>query len=109
MPLIIDELVAEVQAEPNPAQASATEARPPAGPPGDTLLAYTDGVTDAIAIDESFYGEARLQSELSGVALDATAAEWVDATMRSVFHFAEGHAQADDITVLALRILPPGA
>ncbi len=38
MPLIIDELVAEVQAEPNPAQASATEARPPAGPPGDTLL-----------------------------------------------------------------------
>ncbi len=77
--------------------------------PGDTLLAYTDGVTDAIAVDESFYGEARLQSELSGVALDASATEWVDATMHSVFHFAEGHAQADDITVLALRILPPGA
>jgi serine phosphatase RsbU (regulator of sigma subunit) len=29
--------------------------------------------------------------------------------MRSVFKFAEGHAQADDITVMALRILPPSA
>ena len=38
MPLIIDELVAEVQAESKPAQTPATEARPPAGPPGDTLL-----------------------------------------------------------------------
>lgn len=77
--------------------------------PGDTLLMYTDGVTDAIAVDESFYGEPRLQAELSGIALDATATEWVDATMLSVFRFAEGHVQADDITVLALRILPPDA
>ncbi len=77
--------------------------------PGDILFLYTDGVTDAIAADESFYGEDRLERELTAIAADANAAAWVDASMQSVFRFAEGHAQADDITVMALRILPPTA
>lgn len=77
--------------------------------PGDILFLYTDGVTDSIAADESFYGDDRLQRELTAIPAGASAAEWVDASMRSVFEFAKGHAQADDITVLALRILPPTA
>jgi sigma-B regulation protein RsbU (phosphoserine phosphatase) len=77
--------------------------------PGDTLFLYTDGVTDAIAADETFYGDARLERELTAIPAEANAAAWVDASMRSVFKFAEGHAQADDITVMALRILPPSA
>jgi sigma-B regulation protein RsbU (phosphoserine phosphatase) len=75
--------------------------------PGDILFLYTDGVTDAIAADESFYGDDRLERELTAIAADASAAAWVEASMQSVFSFAEGHAQADDITVMALRILPP--
>jgi sigma-B regulation protein RsbU (phosphoserine phosphatase) len=77
--------------------------------PGDILFLYTDGVTDSIAADESFYGDARLESELTAIPAEASAAAWVDASMQSVFTFAEGHAQADDITVMALRILPPAA
>lgn len=38
MPVIIDELVAEVQPEPNPAQSASAAPRPPEGQPGETLL-----------------------------------------------------------------------
>jgi hypothetical protein len=38
MPIVINELVAEVQPEPNPAQTAGTEPRPPDGRPGETLL-----------------------------------------------------------------------
>jgi len=38
MPIVIDELVAEVQPEPNPAQTGGSEPRPPEGRPGETLL-----------------------------------------------------------------------
>jgi sigma-B regulation protein RsbU (phosphoserine phosphatase) len=73
--------------------------------PGETLFLYTDGVTEAIAADESFYGEARLEALLSDVPADVPAARWVDAVMTGVFDFTKGHAQADDITVLAIRFL----
>lgn len=74
--------------------------------PGDVLYLYTDGVTEAIAADESFYGEDRLQQELARIDSDVSATDWVESGMQSVFQFAEGHTQADDITVMALRILP---
>ena len=74
--------------------------------PGDTLFLYTDGVTDSIAADESFYGDDRLQRELAAIPEGAKSSEWIETIMHSVFDFAQGHSQADDITVLALRFLP---
>jgi sigma-B regulation protein RsbU (phosphoserine phosphatase) len=71
--------------------------------PGETLFLYTDGVTEAIAADESFYGEPRLEKLLSAIAFTSPAATWVDGVMRNVFEFSRGHVQADDITVLAVR------
>lgn len=38
MPTIIDELLAEIQPEPSPAQGAGADARPPEGQPGETLL-----------------------------------------------------------------------
>ncbi|MGE4071700.1 MAG: PP2C family protein-serine/threonine phosphatase [Lysobacterales bacterium] len=73
---------------------------------GDVLFLYTDGVTEAIAADESFYTDERLERVLSGINADERAMVWVETSMQSVFDFAEGHHQADDITVMALRILP---
>lgn len=73
--------------------------------PGDVLYLYTDGVTDAVAADDSFYGEERLAGMLAGVPPASPAAEWVESSMQSVFDFATGAPQADDITVLALRYL----
>ncbi|WP_157659126.1 hypothetical protein [Thauera butanivorans] len=38
MPVIIDELLAEIQPEPSPAQGTGADARPPEGQPGETLF-----------------------------------------------------------------------
>ncbi len=72
---------------------------------GETLLLYTDGVTEAVAADESFYGEHRLETLLTQQPADATAEEWVGAVTRDVATFTAGHVQSDDIAVLALRYL----
>lgn len=72
--------------------------------PGDTFFLYTDGVNEAIAADDSFYGDERLRDLLSRMPADAPAREWVDAVMTDVATFARGHEQSDDITLLALRI-----
>lgn len=74
--------------------------------PGDVLFLYTDGVTEALAKDDSFYSEERLERVLSEIEPNEKAMVWVENAMQSVFDFAEGHHQADDITVMALRILP---
>jgi len=70
--------------------------------PGDVLVLYTDGVTDARGADGRF-GEARLLEALRG-SEDAAAA--VAAIDRALNHFQRG-PQADDTAVLALD-LPPG-
>ena len=73
--------------------------------PGETLLLYTDGVTEAIAADETFYSDPRLARLLSNIAPEASAQQWVGAVTEDVATFAKGHVQADDITVLAVRYL----
>jgi phosphoserine phosphatase RsbU/P len=70
--------------------------------PGETLVAYTDGVTEAMDPAQRLFGSARLldllaeRSDLAPEAMDA-------AVMDAVRAFAGDAPQADDITVLALR------
>jgi len=75
---------------------------------GDTLFLYSDGVTEALNVANELYGEARLEAVLqelgSGV---ATATEWTNRVLDEVETFAEGRAQADDITILSLRFHLP--
>ncbi len=70
--------------------------------PGDGMLLYTDGVTEAQAPDESFYGIERLEALLRTLALK-TPAECVESVVGAVSSFAAGAPPADDLTVLALR------
>jgi len=72
---------------------------------GDTLLLYTDGVTEAIAANETFYGEPRLEALLNTMSAEAGAKAWVSVVTEDVARFSHGHVQADDITVLALKYL----
>ena len=69
---------------------------------GDGMFLYTDGVTEAQAPNESFYGIERLETLLRGLAL-ASPAECVDRVVGAVNGFASGAPPADDLTVLALR------
>jgi sigma-B regulation protein RsbU (phosphoserine phosphatase) len=70
--------------------------------PGDLLLGYTDGVTDALNAEGEEYGAARL----ARVVGDAPTAAWaclaeVEADLTS---FMDEKAQTDDITLLVLGV-----
>ena len=69
---------------------------------GDTLLLYTDGVTEAADPGEGLFGEDRLHACFAEGAGE-TATDSVDRLLRHVRAFAAGAAQSDDITILALR------
>ena len=70
--------------------------------PSDTLILFSDGVTEAADPEEQMYGVPRLQEILAGkhdVPLD----ELQKSILDSVLAFTRGADQADDITVLLLR------
>ncbi len=71
--------------------------------PGDAMLFYTDGVTEARSLDEVF-GDQRLSQALSGCA-GLTAREIVLTISRQVVDF--GGGGRDDIALLALKVSEP--
>ena len=76
--------------------------------PGEMVLAYTDGVTEAQDSHQTLYSTARLKQLLgSAPATDAKAV--VDFVRDDVRRFAAGAEQADDITLLAVRWLGPAS
>ena len=70
--------------------------------PGDALVLYTDGVTEAENREGQFYTEARLREALSGLN-GSTPEATVTGVLASVDSFTEGHPLSDDITVLVVR------
>jgi sigma-B regulation protein RsbU (phosphoserine phosphatase) len=72
--------------------------------PGDVLVLYSDGVTEAVDPLDQDFGEERL-SNLVGQLRDRPAAEIVEAVHKAVFDFAQGAPQFDDITVVVARKL----
>jgi PAS domain S-box-containing protein len=74
--------------------------------PGESLLLYTDGVTEAMDTARSLYREERLESFLAR-APDAGMAELVAGIVKDVQEFSTGAPQHDDITVLACRYRGP--
>jgi serine phosphatase RsbU (regulator of sigma subunit) len=65
---------------------------------------YTDGVTEACALDQTLFGEDRLLALLAQPVTGATAL--LDQIVGSVHAHAGQADQADDITLLALRRFP---
>jgi phosphoserine phosphatase RsbU/P len=66
--------------------------------PGDLVVLYTDGVTDALNADAEPFGEDRLRTALS--ASPPGAAKAGEAIMAAVNEFARGPTQYDDITIV---------
>lgn len=75
--------------------------------PGDVLLLYTDGVTEAMDGDGVLYGEARLLDILAGTGTEGEARPAVRRVMADVRAHAAGAEQSDDITILAIRYRGP--
>jgi sigma-B regulation protein RsbU (phosphoserine phosphatase) len=70
--------------------------------PGDKLLLYTDGVTEAMDERENLFSERRLEEFLASVD-NASPDDLTSGLVSEVRRFAAGAAQSDDITILALR------
>ncbi|MDE2684679.1 MAG: SpoIIE family protein phosphatase [Chloroflexota bacterium] len=70
--------------------------------PGDTVVFYTDGVTEAIDTEEEEFGMERLQDTFDREPEDCRKA--VLSILDAVSDFAGGAPQFDDITCLALKI-----
>ena len=68
----------------------------------DTLLLFTDGVTEAMDTSVQLYSEDRLEELLRKS--DNTPDQLTGAVLHAVEQFATGAEQADDITLLAFRI-----
>ncbi|HPG40941.1 MAG TPA: SpoIIE family protein phosphatase [bacterium] len=74
--------------------------------PGDQLLMFTDGVTEAMNTLEMEYGEWRLQAILEyALKNDLKIQELINKIVVEVKDFSQGMPQADDITMLGLKVL----
>jgi len=70
--------------------------------PGDTLVLFSDGVTEAMNPDEELFGTARLREVLTGQ-MDTPLDQLQKCVLESVENFARGASQADDLTLLLVR------
>jgi sigma-B regulation protein RsbU (phosphoserine phosphatase) len=70
--------------------------------PNDTLVLFSDGVTEAMDPDEELYGVARLCAALQGKSEEALD-EIQKVVLESVENFARGARQGDDVTMLVVR------
>jgi sigma-B regulation protein RsbU (phosphoserine phosphatase) len=73
--------------------------------PGDTVFAFTDGVTEAADAGGALFGEARLEAVLAGLAPAAPRAV-VEGVLAAVRRFAGAALPSDDIAALAVRLCP---
>jgi serine phosphatase RsbU (regulator of sigma subunit) len=72
--------------------------------PGDTLVLYTDGITEAEKADEEEFGASRLVDVVAGYP-HLSAASLLQAVVGAVQQFSSGSDQQDDITLVIARCL----
>ncbi len=80
--------------------------------PGDRLVVYTDGVTEAANADGVMFEEERLYALLGSLPAGNTAKQDVDVVLGAVNDFLGEMEAGDDITVLVMRVrdaAPEGA
>ncbi|MCU1335008.1 MAG: serine phosphatase [Bryobacterales bacterium] len=70
--------------------------------PGDILVLFSDGVTEAVDPEDHDFGDERLASMVASLR-DRPAAEIVQEVHRAVHEFTQGAPAADDITVVIVR------
>lgn len=76
--------------------------------PGDTLVFFTDGVTEAQSHDGEDFGSARLrQAALAADARDLSAQGLADRLMELVLNFSAPYGRKDDATILVAKIPLP--
>ncbi len=70
--------------------------------PGDTLVLFSDGVTEAMNPSEELFGVARLREVLTGQ-METPLDQIQKCVLECVENFSRGSSQADDLTLLLVR------
>jgi len=70
---------------------------------GDLLLAYTDGLTEALNIDGEEFGEVRLEHLLTSLT-DLTAEQVRFSLIEHIREWCQGAAQHDDLTFVVIKV-----
>jgi phosphoserine phosphatase RsbU/P len=70
--------------------------------PGDTLVLFTDGVTEAMDPEEQLFGVPRLRQVLTGQ-MQCPLEQLQKCVLEAVENFTRGARQADDLTLLIVR------
>ena len=74
--------------------------------PGDVLLLYTDGITEAIDSNRQMFGEDRLEALLRQHAVAGTAQDIMDATMKDLAEFTGCDRHDDDVSLIVVKVKP---
>jgi sigma-B regulation protein RsbU (phosphoserine phosphatase) len=70
--------------------------------PGDAIYMYTDGITEAMNINNELFTDERLKEVLQTVAGNSCK-QIIDSVRKEVEEFSKGAEQSDDITAIAVR------
>jgi serine phosphatase RsbU (regulator of sigma subunit)/putative methionine-R-sulfoxide reductase with GAF domain len=68
----------------------------------DSILLYTDGLTESFNIEEELFGEERLMQAIQANSY-ASASDLLDLVEKSLLNFVQDMPPADDLTMLVLR------
>jgi serine phosphatase RsbU (regulator of sigma subunit) len=75
--------------------------------PGDTVVIFSDGVSEALDATGAEFGDERLE-QVAAEAGDAAPSVFVEKIVAAVREFTKGAPQSDDITVMVVRYLGAG-
>ena len=73
--------------------------------PGQLLVLYTDGVTEALNPHEEEFGRDRLVRSVRA-ARDLSAREMIAAIQREISEWTDGRGASDDVTIFVIKTLP---
>jgi sigma-B regulation protein RsbU (phosphoserine phosphatase) len=74
--------------------------------PGNRLIIFSDGLTDAQNASEQDFGESRLMDSCRSIPSDTDAKGVADRVMGAVTDWSVGTEQFDDMTIVVLDIPP---
>jgi serine phosphatase RsbU (regulator of sigma subunit) len=73
--------------------------------PGDTLLMYTDGLSEAMNISKEVFGEERLRALFGTLCADGRSSREIVSGLRDgILRYAAGAEQHDDLTIVVAKV-----
>ena len=77
--------------------------------PGDRIVVYTDGLSEAMDAHKEMYGDDRIADAAAALPAAQSARESIDALMAGIATFLDGEEPQDDMTLMVLRVLGANA